>query len=113
MILDDGICRVSKKINVAGFGEKPRFVDQPFYEGWYAELNFETAPAYPTENREETQTDARVRVLQNREINNHDHVTLSPFRGEMRDFEVIRAYHGRDNESGELISDLSLRLITP
>ena len=38
---------------------------------------------------------------------------MSPFRGEMRDFEVIRAYHGRDNESGELISDLSLRLITP
>lgn len=113
MILDSGICRVSHKTNVAGFGEKPRFVDQPFFESWYAELSFETTPAYPTENREETQTDARVRVLQNRQITNHDHVTLSPFRGEIRDFEVTRAYHGRDDESGELISDLSLRLIAP
>ena len=113
MILDSGICRVSKQFNVAGFGEKPRFIYQPFYEGWYKELAFETAPAYPTEKREETQTDARVRVLQNRQITNYNHVTLSPFRGETRDFVVIRAYHGRDEESGELISDLSLRLIAP
>lgn len=113
MILDTGIATICKKQNVAGFGEKPRFADQPIYRGWYGELSFETAPAYPTERREETQTDARVRILQNRQINNHDRVTLAPASGEERAFEVIRAYHGRDEESGELISDLSLRLIEP
>lgn len=113
MILDSGIASVYKKRNVAGPGEKPRFEDQLLCEGWYGELSFETAPASPTERREETQVDARVRMLQNRNINNHDRVRLAPWSGEAQAFEVVRAYHGADRESGELISDLSLRLITP
>lgn len=113
MILDTGIATVSKKRNVAGFGEKPRFVYQPIFQGWYRELSFETSPARPTDSREEIQADARVRVLQNRQINNHDAVTLAPFSGEERAFEVIRAYHGQDDESGEMISDLTLRLVAP
>jgi hypothetical protein len=28
-------------------------------------------------------------------------------------YEIRRAYHGRDDESGELITDLSLVVITP
>ena len=113
MILDTGIATIYQRQDVSGFGEKPRYANKPLYQGWYGELSFETAPVYQTERREDTQTDARVRVLQNRQINNHDRVTLAPVSGEERAFEVIRAYHGRDEDSGELISDLSLRLIDP
>ena len=113
MILDSGVCTVFKKANVAGFGEKPRFVNQPFYMSWYKELSFATSAADPTGRREEVEADARVRVLQNRQITNHDCVSLAPSSGESRQFEVVRAYHGQDDDSGELITDLTLRLLTP
>ena len=113
MILDSGIATVFKRTNVAGFGEKPRFSDTPFFRSWYKELSFSTSPAFPTDRRQETLADARVRLLQNRQISMHDQIILSPACGETRAFEITRAFHGRDDESGELISDLTLRLITP
>ena len=48
MILDSGICKVFRKANVAAPGAKPTFEDRLIHEGWYGELNFETAPANPT-----------------------------------------------------------------
>lgn len=113
MILDKGICTIYRKVNVAGPGEKPRFTDDAYWWSWYGELSFETAPARPTDAREEVRTDARIRILQNREINNHDRVELKRADGEMLAYEVTRAYHGRDDESGELITDLNLEVYEP
>lgn len=113
MLLDSGICTIYRKRNVAGPGEKPRFENVAFHQGWYGELSYETAPARPTESREEVRTDARIRVLQNRGINNHDRVELENARGAVTVYEVTRAYHGVDSDSGELITDLSLELIEP
>lgn len=114
MILDKGICTVYHKTNTAEAGAMPVFADVPFWRSWYGELNFETAPARPTPDREEVQTDARIRILQNRDINNHDRVRL----GRCSDgaevlYEVTRAYHGHDDESGEDITDLSLEVVKP
>ena len=113
MILDKGVCTIYRKKNTAAPGEKPRYADTPYWASWYGELDFETNQARPTEAREEVRTDARVRILQNRKINNHDRVKLEPLDADALVYEVTRAYHGRDDESGELITDLSLEVYTP
>lgn len=111
MILDKGICTVYRKTNVAEAGAMPVYTDTQIAEGWYGELNFETAPVRPAGPRENVRTDTRVRILQNRQINNHDRVLLSAADGVV--YEVTRAYHGIDAENGELITDLSLEVVTP
>ena len=113
MILDKGIATVFKKQNTAPPGRKPTFENVAVFQGWYGELSFATSEDRPTERREETRTDARIRILQCRSVNNHDRVTLSPFGGEDAFFEVTRTYHGRDDENGELITDLSLVVVEP
>ena len=113
MILDKGIATIYHKLDTAAAGDMPEYLDDMFWQSWYGELNFETAPGRPTDNREEVRTDARIRILQNREINNHDRVELTPVTGETLTYEVTRAYHGRDDESGELITDLNLEVIEP
>lgn len=113
MILDKGIATIYRKTDTSEAGAMPAFADVEFWRSWYGELNFETAPARPTENREEIRVDARIRILQNRQIANHDRVRLAPYGGGERLYEVGRAYHGRDEDSGELITDLSLEVYEP
>lgn len=113
MILDRGIATIYRKTNTAGPGYMPQYEDVAYWQSWYGELNFETAPGRPTDAREEIRTDARVRILQNRRISNHDRVQLVRTDGETLRYEVTRAYHGRDEESGELITDLSLEVYVP
>lgn len=113
MILDRGVCRVYRKTKTSGAGDKPGYTDVLFHESYYGELNFETSPAHPTERREEILTAARIRILQNRNIANHDRVELVPFDGtgdaeNVKRYEVGRAWHGDDGESGDAITDLSL-----
>lgn len=109
MILDSGICTIYEIKNVAPPGDMPRMVLVPKHQSWYAELNFETVPK-DAAMQEMTETSARIRVLQNREITNHNVVILAD--GEQ--YEVIRAYHGTDEESGEPITDLTLaKVVTP
>lgn len=113
MILDSGIATVYRKTNTAAPGAKPAYQDVEFWRSWYAELAFETAPARPTPDREEIRTDARVRILQNRRIANHDRVMLTDAEGHPTLYEVTRAYHGQDPDSGEDITDLNLEVIAP
>ena len=113
MILDKGICTVYRKKDTAASGDMPHFEDEAYWQSWYGELNYETSPNYPTDAREEVRTDARIRILQNRGINNHDRVELTPVAGETTYYEVTRAYHGRDDDSGELITDLNLEVVQP
>ena len=113
MILDKGIATLYHKLNTAGPGEKPVFEDVMYWQSWYGELEFETAPARPTDTREEISHAARVRVLQNRSITNHDRIELAETGGSVTVYEVGRAYHGTDGESGEPISDLTLEVVAP
>lgn len=113
MILDRGMCRVFRKTKTSGAGEKPAYSDVLIHESYYGELSFETAEAHPTERREETRTAARIRILQHRGIANHDRIELEPFDGTaspdgLLRYEVTRAWHGDDEDSGEAISDLTL-----
>lgn len=113
MILDRGICTVYRKVNAAEPGAMPVWTDEAYHVSWYGELSFETREARPTEGREEVRCDARIRVLQCRRINNHDRVELQTTGGETLVYEVTRAYHGFDDDSGEPISDLSLEVTEP
>ena len=108
MILDTGICTVYRKTAEERPGYKPVYRDLAFHQSWYGELNYETAPAWPTRDREEVRADKRIRILQNRDIANHDKVELTDVYGNTRTYEVTRAYHGTDDESGEMITDLTL-----
>lgn len=115
MILDRGICNVYHKTNTAEPGGKPVWSNVLIHTSYYAELSFETAPGRPTQYREEINTAARIRILQKRTIANHDRVQLTAFdgTGESVMYEVTRAYHGQDDESGEAITDLTLEVVTP
>lgn len=108
MILDTGIATFYHQQNTAPNGAKPVMADIEYYRGYFGELSFETNPAYPTDRREDVKTDAKIRVLTNRAITNHDRVILQPFDGPAGYYEITRGYHGVDDDSGELISDLSL-----
>lgn len=108
MILDSGIATFYHRENRAENGKKPVFDHVQYYQGYYGELAFETNPAYPTDSREEVRTDARIRVLQNRTITNEDAVLLEPVNGVETFYRVTRCYHGTDDESGELITDINL-----
>ena len=109
MILDSGICTVYEVKNVAPPGGMPKMALVPKHQSWYAELDFETVPK-DAAMQEIVVTSARIRVLQNRAITNHNVVVLAD--GEQ--YEVIRAYHGVDDESGEPITDLTLmKVVTP
>ena len=113
MNLDKGICTVYRTMDTARAGAKPELTESAYFESWYGELSFETSPARPTDTRKEIRTDARIRIFQNREIKEHDHVALSVYSQDPEHYEIERAYHGVDDESGELITDLSLKKVLP
>ena len=112
MILDSGILTVFGRVDVSDGGNMPAYRPVKKHQGWYGRLAFETAPAYPTERREDVETSLRVRIHRNDAVTNHDFVILreadAPEDGDRR-LEVTRAYHGTDDESGEEITDLTLR----
>lgn len=105
MILDTGICSIYKLKNTAPPGRKPTLsLEIPaISEPWYGELEFESNPVFTTELQEDVEIDARIRILQDRRVNRQTVVVLSD-----KQYKVERAYHGKDEESGELITDLNL-----
>lgn len=119
MILDKGICTLFRKTDAAPAGDMPRGVYARLHTSWYGELSYETSPDYPTEGRREARTDARIRVLQCREIRQNDVAVLrqledwSDLTASDTVFRVTRAYHGTDDDGPTPISDLSLEVIRP
>lgn len=116
MILDRGVCTIYVQTDVSGPGEMPRYEKTIKTQSYYAELDFETSPAWPTEHREETKTAARVRILQCRGITKGDVAELRDYADDkepVKTYRIARAYHGVDDESGEMISDLTLEAMQP
>ena len=112
MILDSGILTVFRREDVSQAGSMPVFRLVKTHQSWYGKLAYETAPVSPTDRREDVETSLRVRILRNDAITNHNIVILretdQPEGGDKR-FDITRAYHGTDDDSGELITDLTLR----
>lgn len=110
MILDKGICTFHELTDISEPGRMPNEQMVAVYQSWYGELDFGSDMAYSTAKREDVAVSARVRVLQNRSISNLMAVTLSD-QPDKR-FEVIRVYHGTDDNSGQPISDVSLKAVS-
>ncbi len=113
MILDRGVCRILHKTSTTPCGGKPTATWAVIHESYYVELSFETAPARPTERREDTTTAARIRILQNRGSRNDDVAERTPSDGtEVKAdyYRIARAWHGADDDSGEAVSDLTLEI---
>lgn len=114
MILDAGICTVFAVEDVSKPGEMPQKGYRKKSRAWYGVLDFATVASWPTEDREEVRVDERIRIPQNRGITNHDVVVLADVdevTDDVRVLEVVRAYHGHDDDNGELITDLSLEVV--
>ena len=114
MILDRGVCTVYATENSAEAGKMPIDRLTQKHQSWYGELSFETAPAYPTEYREDAEASSRIRILQNRAVTNRDILIFTDQPtppADAEQYEINRAYHGRDEESGELITDLTLKRV--
>ena len=119
MILDKGICTIFRKTDASLPGYKPSAQYTPIWQSWYGEMNFETAPSWQTDGRKELKADGRIRILQNRAIAQNDVVVLeelSSFASRTAGapvYQIIRAYHGTDDEGPTQISDLTLEVYTP
>ena len=114
MILDSGICTIFAKRNAAGRGQMPRYAYDMKVQSYFGELDFASGGTWTTQGREDVVIDARIRIYQDRTVTVHDVVVLKDVEtteGEAL-YEIDRIYHGRDNESGELISDLTLRKVS-
>lgn len=113
MILDKGFCSVYSVADISEPGKMPVDGLTLKYQSWYGELNFETTP-YQAELQEDVQISARIRIIQNRSVGNHDVVILSnilPPPNDALQYRIVRAFHGTDDENGQPITDLSLEKV--
>lgn len=115
MILDSGICSIFLEVDKSEPGGMPQIGYEMLTAGWYGLLNYETMPKWPTSDREEREVSLRIRVLRDTRINSKCTVILQEIyevAGDVERYEVSRAYHGVDDESGEEITDLTLRKVS-
>lgn len=115
MILNDGICSIFGTVDKSRPGGMPEIGYEMKTVCFFGMLDFATTEAWPTDNREAVQTDARIRILQDRSVTNQDIVILEEVyevTDEAKRYEVTRAFHGHDDESGQPITDLTLRRLS-
>ena len=119
MILDTGICSIFHRTDGSSSGDMPTYTYTHLFSGWYKELSYETAPVWQTEGRKDQKADGRIRILQCRGVKQDDVIVLADFSA-WKDkpagatvYKVIRAWHGTDDDSPDLISDLTLEVVTP
>ena len=119
MILDKGICTVFRPTDTSGPGAMPEWTYIPIWASWYGEPSFETTGRWQTEGRKELRTDAKIRIMQNRQIRQNDVVVLEHLESfddrnpNAEVFQITRAWHGQDDDGPTPISDLTLEVITP
>lgn len=108
MLLDKGYCSIYQVTNTAAPGDMPVEGLALKYQSWYGELEFSSAPTNIAA-QEGVVVANKIRILQNRDVTNHDIAVLSttlPPPEDAPHYNVVRAYHG--TEDGEPITDLSL-----
>lgn len=117
MILDTGIASLFRAADAALPGRKPIMTYSPIGKSWFRELSFETSPARPTEGRAVTRTDARIRILQQRDIREGDVAVLEDLDAFAaragKAYRITRAYHGLDDDGPTPITDLTLEVFDP
>lgn len=114
MILDSGICSIFEKVNTSAPGFMPVFRFVRKAAGWYGVRNFSSRPTYLQQDKESTTVALKIRILQNLAVTNQDTVVLSDVpevpASAVR-YEVVRIYHGTDEQTGVPISDIDLEVV--
>ena len=119
MILDKGICTIFRKSDTSMPGYMPTVGYTKIGQSWYGKLNYETSPVWQTEGRKEQKTVGKIRILQNCEIAENDVVILEQLdsyaekSANAKVFRISRAYHGKDDDGPDDISDLTLEVVQP
>lgn len=106
MILNDGICTLCWRVNTAEPGQKPVYAPEAIGQSWYGDLEFATNPEFNTELREDALVDRRIRVLRDFSLDRLYYVEID---GDY--YKVTRVFNGRDEDSGQLMADISLQRI--
>ncbi len=101
MILDAGICSIGRIQN----GPTPHGTILDSTQYWFGELDYASSP-FGDENRVDAQEERRIRIHQDRRITGLFGVQIDQTR-----YEITRIFHGRDADSGEIITDLTLRRV--
>ena len=104
MILDSGICKIYKINDISETGEMPKKNLILESKSWYGELDFSSSPIQHTDVSEMIEISQRIRIIQNRMIMKNKTIVIIG----ADQFNVERIFHGKDEETGELISDISL-----
>lgn len=107
MILDSGICGVFSLGNSGAPGDLPCDALKIKMRSWYGELDYATTPARPDGMQEDAEISLRIRVHQSRAVTSHDVVIFDASPDDQ--YDITRAYHGVDDESGQPITDLTLK----
>lgn len=121
MILDTGVCSVFRLSQAeVPSGYMPTLSWKLIGKSWYKELSFSTRPKWESSDREETQTDQRIRVMQMRHLRKEDRVVLADIGedefgqdGGRTVYSITRAWHGQDDDSPAPITDLDLQEVSP
>ncbi len=111
MMIDTGLCSIYKIEDTSEAGGMPVLTAKlpALAEVWYGELGFESNPVFETELQESVEISARIRILQDKRVNRQTLLDLA----DGKRYKVERAYHGYDEDSKELITDLNLsRVVT-
>lgn len=119
MILDTGICTVFRKSDISCAGKMPKWGYEKIWSSWYRELSYSSRPAWQTEGRKELRVENKIRILQNRNIRENDIVVLEELAA-WNDrssgaviYDIVKTWHGPDDDGPTPVTDLTLEVVTP
>lgn len=114
MILDRGVCSVFARHNMAEPGFMPQWRYTRKTAGWYGVRSFSSIPSYIQKVKETTTIALSIRMLQDLSITNLDTVVLmdtDTVPAAVPRYQVVRVFHGVDDETGVPISDIDLEVV--
>ena len=110
MILDANILTVYKTVNTAAPGKMPDMQPVEYARSWYGWRDHEAASAYTTDPQRATEYTIKIRAHRIEGITARDMVDIGDGAGIA--YEIARVYQGRDEDSGQLISDITIKRAT-
>lgn len=114
MLLDSGIYTAFSVLNGAKPGEMPKRMYAKKACGWYGVKDFSSSPTYLQNEKKSVTVAVKIRIIMNIHVTNHDVIVLSDVATMPEDctvYEVVRVWHGADEESGLPISDIDLEVV--
>lgn len=116
MVLDDGICTILTRTDVAEKGHMPDYVWTVKDCQYYGRRDFAITPAKAHAGQTGLRIAKKIRIPRNDTITTQDIVVLAQVEDlpeDMAAYAVANAYHGTDDDNGLQITDLYLEVYVP